>query len=111
MDGSLLKEIFAVQFKARHDSYTDQFQRIFMSRLLFVSSVLMSVDYFSDDVNCMTPEDTQHSSNFYHSACWISGPLIFVGFLRMGTSYHKFLLFENFLVLGLRAVKYFFMKC
>ena len=72
-----LKGILTVQFKARHDGYSDQFNRIFMTKLLLMSSIIMSVDYFSDKVNCMIPKNAQHSSNFFHSACWITGFYIF----------------------------------
>ena len=74
---TILRDIFSVQLKSRLDGKTDQFNRIFMSRVLMAASMLMSVDYFSDDVSCMTPEDSGHSTDFYESACWINGFYIF----------------------------------
>lgn len=72
-----LKDILSLQYKARNDSYSDQFNRIFMTKVLLMASIIMSVDYFSDKVNCMIPGNAQHSSAFFHSACWINGFYIF----------------------------------
>ena len=46
----ILKDIMSFKMKARHDGYSDQFNRIFMTKLLLVCSIVMSVEYFSDQV-------------------------------------------------------------
>lgn len=72
-----LKDILTVSFKQRHDSYSDQFNRIFMTKMLLIASIVIGVDYFSDQVNCMIPKDAKHSKEFFNAACWITGFYIF----------------------------------
>ena len=72
-----LKDIMTVQLKPRHDGYSDQFNRLFMTKLLLIASIIMGVDYFSDQVNCMVPKNARHSKEFFHAACWITGFYIF----------------------------------
>lgn len=73
-----LKDVMTLSvFKLRHDNYTDQFSRIFMTKILLIASIIMGVDYFSDQVNCMISNDASHSKDFFHAACWISGFYIF----------------------------------
>ena len=38
---------------------------------------LTGAEYFSDQVNCMVPENAQHPKDFFQAACWISGFYIF----------------------------------
>ena len=70
-----LKDIFTIRLKERQDSYTDQFSRIFMVKILLISSIVMGVDWFQDTVNCMIPNVDLHKvgEQFVHSACWIQG--------------------------------------
>ena len=68
-----LKDILTVTFKHRHDSYSDQFNRIFMTKMLLIASIVIGVDYFSDQVNCMIPDNSGHSKDFFNAACWITG--------------------------------------
>ena len=70
-----IKDVLSIKIKPRYDSYTDQFSRIFMAKMFIISSLIMSVDFFSDKVSCIVPNTaTNHlSSEFVHSACWIQG--------------------------------------
>lgn len=74
-----LKDIFTIRLKERQDAYTDQFSRIFMVKILLMSSILMGVDWFQDTVNCMIPNVDLHKvgEQFVHSACWIQGTQFF----------------------------------
>ena len=38
---------------------------------------IAGAEYFSDQVNCMIPENAQHPKDFFQAACWISGFYIF----------------------------------
>ena len=49
------KDIFKIKIKPRHDSLTDQYQRIFMVKLLLISSLVMGISWFKDSVNCLVP--------------------------------------------------------
>ena len=72
-----LKDILSIKIKARHDGYTDQFNRLFMTKIFIIASVVMGVDYFNDRVSCFTPEKWELSSEFVHAACWISGFFVY----------------------------------
>merc|ERR1712168_168496 len=73
----VLKDILSIKIKPRHDSLCDQFNRLFMVKILLISSVIMGFDYFSDRVSCMVPKESHLSKDFIHSVCWISGFYIF----------------------------------
>ena len=49
------KDIFKIKIKPRHDSLTDQYHRIFMVKLLLISSLVMGISWFKDSVNCLVP--------------------------------------------------------
>ncbi|XP_066925725.1 innexin inx2-like [Clytia hemisphaerica] len=68
-----IKTILNIKIKARHDSYTDQYMRIFMVKMCVVSSLVMGVDWFHDTVSCMVPSSSSLKPTFIHSACWIQG--------------------------------------
>ena len=50
-----IKSMLSISIKSRHDSYTDQYNRIFMVKLLLVSSLIMGISWFQDSINCMVP--------------------------------------------------------
>ncbi|XP_057297140.1 innexin inx2-like isoform X2 [Hydractinia symbiolongicarpus] len=72
-----LKDVISIKIKARHDSFCDQFSRLFMTKMLLIASVIMGFDYFSDKVSCIVPRASSLSKDFIHSACWISGLFIY----------------------------------
>ena len=72
-----VKDIVSIKIKMRHDSYTDQFSRLFMTKVLLIASLIMSFDYFFDRVSCMGAKDYHLSPHFIHSVCWISGFYIY----------------------------------
>ena len=53
-----IKDILSIKIKTRHDSYTDQFVRIFMSKMFIISALVMGVDFFNDKVSCIVPKDS-----------------------------------------------------
>lgn len=73
----VLKDILSIKIKPRHDDICDQFNRLFMVKMLLIASVIMGFDYFSDRVSCMMPKESNLSKDFVHSVCWISGFYIF----------------------------------
>ena len=68
-----IKAILEIKIKTRHDSYTDQFSRIFMVKMFIISSLVIGIDWFHDTVACIVPNSSDLSSKFVHSACWIQG--------------------------------------
>ncbi|XP_047144497.1 uncharacterized protein LOC124818070 [Hydra vulgaris] len=67
-----IKDILSIKLKSRHDAYTDQFSRIFMTKMFIISALIMSVDFFNDKVACIQ-SDSRMTSEFVHSTCWIQG--------------------------------------
>ena len=72
-----VKDIVSIKIKTRHDSYTDQFSRLFMTKVLLIASLIMISDYFFDCVSCMGAKNYHLSPDFIHSVCWISGCYIY----------------------------------
>lgn len=50
-----IKSMLSISIKSRHDSHTDQYNRIFMVKLLLVSSLIMGISWFQDSIHCMVP--------------------------------------------------------
>ena len=50
-----IKSMLSISIKSRHDSYTDQYNRIFMVKMLLVSSLIMGISWFQDSIHCMVP--------------------------------------------------------
>jgi len=65
-----------VSVKTRADTFTDQFNRIFVMKICFVSAMVMSVSYFKDSMNCIVHEE-KIDTDFVASACWIQGLYVY----------------------------------
>ena len=50
-----IKGMITIKIKPRHDGMTDQYNRIFMVKILLISSLVMSVSWFKDSINCIVP--------------------------------------------------------
>ena len=50
-----IKGMLSIAIKSRHDSHADQFNRIFMVKILLVSSLIMGISWFQDSINCIVP--------------------------------------------------------
>ena len=68
-----IKSLLAIKIKARHDSYSDQFSRIFAAKMFVVASLVMGIDWLHDTVSCIIPKDANLEKGYVHSACWITG--------------------------------------
>lgn len=71
-----IKSLLQVKFKARHDNYTDQFNRIFMVKMAMVASMLLGLNWFKDTITCIVPNKSEISKDYVHQACWIQGKLL-----------------------------------
>ena len=72
-----LRRILSVKAKQRCDSYFDQYTRLLVPKLLFVSSVIISINWFQDDVHCIVPTNVDLSADFVSDTCWINGLYIY----------------------------------
>lgn len=72
-----IKGLLQIKFKARHDSFTDQYNRIFMVKMALVSSMLLGLNWFKDTITCIIPGTAGIDKGYVHQACWIQGFYIF----------------------------------
>ena len=50
-----LKGLLTLNIKSRHDGYLDQYNRIFMVKLLMVATIVMGLSWYGDSINCIIP--------------------------------------------------------
>ena len=64
-----------IQFKpeSRMDSFTDQFNRIFMANMVIIFSMLLSLVWLTDALTCAIPKTSEMDKGYVHQACWIQG--------------------------------------
>ncbi|XP_065643173.1 innexin inx3 [Hydra vulgaris] len=72
-----IKEIISIKIKSRNDSVTDQYQRIFMTKICIVFAALIGVNYFNDKVSCIVANTNGMSDSFVGTTCWIQGFYVF----------------------------------
>ena len=65
-----IKDILSIKIKHRHDSYTDQFCRIFMSKMFIISALVMGVDFFNDKVSCIVPKESGLGTDEFLTGCF-----------------------------------------
>ena len=68
-----IKSLLKIKFKARHDNYTDQYNRIFMVKMAMISSMLLGLNWFKDTIKCTVPNFAGIDKGYVHQACWIQG--------------------------------------
>ena len=71
-----IKSLLNIKVKARHDTLTDQFSRIFMVKMTLVASMLLGLNWLKDEITCIIPSTTGMDGGgkaFVHEACWIQG--------------------------------------
>lgn len=77
MNALSFKDVISVKVRPRCDSWTDQWNRLIMSKIFFITSIIIGVDYFQDEITCILPENTALDDTFVSSVCWISGFYIY----------------------------------
>ena len=51
-----IKTLLAIRIKPRHDGMCDQYHRIFMVKILLVSTIIIGVNQYKDSIACIVPE-------------------------------------------------------
>lgn len=74
-----VKDMLSIKMKARHDSFTDQFTRILLMKLMLLGAFFIGMNWFSDKINCIIPGTSSFSGDFAQPACWINGLYIYEG--------------------------------
>lgn len=72
-----IKQILSVKIKPRHDSYTDQFSRIFMVKVMMIGALLVGLNWYSDKISCIIPGTAEIDGGFVGQACWINGLYVY----------------------------------
>lgn len=72
-----VKDILNIKLKSRIDSYTDQFHRIFLSKMAMLASFLLAINWLNDTMSCIIPEHHEINSGFITHACWIQGYFVY----------------------------------
>ena len=68
-----IKSLLQIKFKSRHDSYSDQYNRIFMVKMAIISSMLLGLNWFKDTIRCTLPNFSGMDKAYVYQACWIQG--------------------------------------
>ena len=71
-------DLLIVKFKNRHDSVSDQYNRMLMAKLLLLSSFAVVLDV--NQISCMVPAFKGYHrgmENFVADACWIKGLYVY----------------------------------
>lgn len=63
--------------KDRIDSADEQFSRIFLVKVLMVSSLVLCLQYYCNKVYCTSPAQRNFDLEFVHTACWINGVYVY----------------------------------
>jgi len=71
-----IKNVISIKIKVRQDGYTDQYNRIFMTKMCILASIIVGVNYYKDKVKCIVPSKTVNSK-YVGSTCWIQGFYVF----------------------------------
>ena len=71
-----VRDIINVTLKTRHDSYTDQYNRIFMVKMMFVGTILLGLNWYHDKIKCIVPSNLGLSEGFVGDSCWIQGRIM-----------------------------------
>jgi len=71
--GESISALVAIKIKRRHDTITDQYNRIFMVKMTILFSAFIGFNYFQDKVSCIVANVNGMDGGFVGSACWIQG--------------------------------------
>jgi len=71
-----VKDILSINFKVRHDSYSDQYTRVFLMKLMIMGAFFIGLNWYNDKINCLTV-GSGFDGGFATSACWINGLYIY----------------------------------
>jgi len=72
-----IKGILSIKLKPRQDSFSDQFCRILMMKIMMIGTLIVGLNWYSDKVNCIIPGSAGIGGGFVSSACWINGLYVY----------------------------------
>lgn len=69
-----IKKLFNYKYKKRDDSLTDQYNRLFMTKVMLIAASLTGISWYSDEIKCLVPGLAGKAiGGFSGKACWING--------------------------------------
>ena len=71
------KDIVSIKIKPRVDDYADQFSRIFIVKMLIMSAIVTSLDFFNDTMACIRSANAKAEGGYINSLCWIKGLYVY----------------------------------
>jgi len=83
-----LKKMLQVKIKPRQDSYSDQFSRILMVKVLMLTAAITGISWMKDKVTCIVPKNHDASPGFISKACWINGFYVYRDIPAVDQSYY-----------------------
>lgn len=72
-----IKKMLTIKLKPRQDTYTDQFSRILMVKVLMVTATVTGISWLKDKVTCIVPKNHDTTKDFVSKACWINGLYVY----------------------------------
>lgn len=72
-----LKKMLQVKIKPRKDSYSDQFSRILMVKMMMLTAAVTGISWAKDKFTCIVPKNHDVTAGFVAKACWINGVYIY----------------------------------
>ena len=68
-----IRDLLKIKFKSRIDSFTDQFNRIFMVKMTVICSIVLGLNWFKDTLTCTIPSTSEMDKVYVNQACWTQG--------------------------------------
>ena len=72
-----MKGLFKVKIKERSDCYSDQFNRIFLVKIMLACCIIMSISWYKDSIKCIVPGVNSIDGGFVSETCWIQGLYVY----------------------------------
>ncbi|XP_057310171.1 innexin inx3-like isoform X1 [Hydractinia symbiolongicarpus] len=75
-----IKDLFKIKIKPRHDSYSDQYNRILMVKILLACTIVLGINWYKDKFNCVVPDSQTNSKDFtkfVSHTCWVQGMYVY----------------------------------
>jgi len=69
-----VKKMFNYKYKKRDDNLSDQYNRLFMTKVMLIAASITGLSWYSDEIKCLVPGLAGKAiGGFSGKACWING--------------------------------------
>ena len=84
------KDIISIKIKSRVDDYADQFSRIFIVKMLIMSALVTSLEFFNDTMSCIRSGNAKAEGAYVNSLCWIQGFYVYKDLFGAVQDFHAY---------------------